>query len=474
MKLPVIPEITLSYIVERLIRDCKNEGFKLNKIALGDEVFGGYKNLQRCLKNERKISDIDCRDLLTKIKTVSGGTQEDLKTRLVSWFPMLNVYQTVEEMESIITANLMKTASSDVHIPPSDLTSTQFLQLCMRNDSPIKCIKIAAQTGWSWLDNQEKNTLLTKLAVNGVKIQVISNPASAIISKMAKAMWDSSKALRYMGLNQTIAKWHTYEQSYQTIHLRITEYPLLHQTLIVEFEDGSAEIMLRDYTYGLPIGHHSPHKQITSSNPNYYYYKTEFDFLWDSSETYDTWYASLPEPDEQIQPGNYLLLYESHEKEHPVSAANSTNWIYSALSIAADNTATLKVNISIPPSFETMEFIENYEYSYHGNLKLTGHNIFISLSDNEQQEVVHISLSRPLHDKKRFLGIMTGLSPSGQPVAFKCACIEASLLSKLNYPLLSTLLRSHNREWNDNLLVLENQDINLFYSDKLFSDKTDL
>lgn len=37
---------------------------------------------------------------------------------------------------------------------------------------------------------------------------------------------------------------------------------------------------------------------------------------------------------------------------------------------------------------------------------------------------INISLSRPLGDKKHFLGILNTLSLAGDPVAFKCACIE--------------------------------------------------
>lgn len=130
-----------------------------------------------------------------------------------------------------------------------------------------------------------------------------------------------------------------------------------------------------------------------------------------------------------------------------------------------DNLVILKTNIC--DSLDSFDSSDYCEYSYQGNLKTSRSNIFISLYDNEQQESINISLSRPLGDKKRFLGILSALSPAGNPVAFKCACIEESIISKINYSMLYTLLCNSNREWKDTLMVLETHDINLFYSDKI-------
>ena len=133
-----------------------------------------------------------------------------------------------------------------------------------------------------------------------------------------------------------------------------------------------------------------------------------------------------------MKPGHYVLVCPSHGR----GSEDHSKWVYSALSISEDNTASLKVNIAA--SSDAIEPNNDGEYSYQGSLKLARNHIFLSLYDNEQQEAINISFVRPLHEKERFIGIMTALSPSGhQPVAFKCACIGRSILPKLNCQTLS-------------------------------------
>lgn len=155
---------------------------------------------------------------------------------------------------------------------------------------------------------------------------------------------------------------------------------------------------------------------------------------------------------------------------HANITEDDNKWIFSALSISGQNTASLKVNIN--ERIESIDSDKYWEYSYQGNLKLTRNTIFISLYDDSQQEEINISLVRPLHTKDRFIGIMSALSPSGQPVAFKCACVGRSLLPRIDYRSLKRLLGHDNKEWGKDLLVIENQDINMFYSDRILSDKS--
>ena len=75
--------------------------------------------------------------------------------------------------------------------------------------------------------------------------------------------------------------------------------------------------------------------------------------------------------------------------------------------------------------------------------------------------------SRPLYDKERFLGIMTALSPNGQPVAFKCVCVSQSILQRLDIQQLKQILSNNNQEWNNTLMILEEKDINNFYSNRI-------
>lgn len=458
-KFPHTNDISLT----SLSHNCKIE-YGMNIGDFERSIFNASGWLSRIKRKKAKMDNLHYQHLFDLLKEESGGTSESFALLMKSWYPSLSVYTTEEEIKTIIRANIDGT--TDKLIKDSVLGAKQLLQSCIENNLPIKCVKIAAHTGWKWFEDRERTDLLTELAKSNISIQVIGNPSSPTMHKIAGAMSNSVDELRYMGFNNTLSKWHDYEQAFPSISLRVTTYPVLRQTLIVEFEDGTSKAFIRDYTYGSPVEHTSPHKQISSSNPDYKYYKNEFEFLWENAETYETWHNSLPEPEESIQSNNYILLYPSHARTDS-SIRNVSNWIYSALSINSDNTASLKVNIS-----NSFESIKHWEYSYTGSLKLTRNNIFISLVDNECQEKIHISLARPLHHKDRFLGIMTGLSPSGQPVAFKCACIGRSILPNLDYEILYELLCNHNKEWKDTLLVLENQDINLFYSDKILSERS--
>lgn len=454
---PVLSEITLDSIAE----NCKYE-FGIHKGDFEQSVFNAGGWLSRIRRGKSKINDFYFQKMFNLIKANS----DSFVTTMKSWYPSLSGCTTETDIIEIVKANLAGIASvtSQASISSSlNINSKQFLNECLQYSSSIECIKMAAQTGWRWFDDHERTDLLIQLAQNNIKIQVIGNPTSSTMKKIARAMRDSSKELRYMGLNRTLAKWHDYEMTYPSIQFRVSDYPILRQTLIVIFKDKSSRALIRDYAYGSPVESSAPHKQVSCTDPDYRYYYDEFEFLWDNSQTYEQWYETLPRSEETMQPGNYILMYPSHDR----ISEHDSRWIYSALSITDKNTAALSVNIT--------DSLDSFaEYTYQGDLRLTRNCIFITLHDDDHQEEINISLVRPLHTQKdRFIGIITGLSPSGQqPLAFKCACVGRSLLSKINYNALNQLLSHNNKEWDDNLLVLENPDINMFYSDHIFYEKS--
>ena len=462
---PQISEITIDNIAEH----CRNT-FGVNKGEFEQTVFHAGGWLSRIRRGKSKMSDYHYQQMFNLLKSKSGGDSRSFVSEMQYWYPSLKSYTNENDIAAVIRANLESRASGTAKCTMDesehDLNNLQFLKTCLAHDSPIKCIKMAAQTGWRWFDDHERTNLLTQLAQKEIAIQVIGNPSSPVMKKIAGTMRDPAKKLRYMGLNDTLAKWHDYEKAYPHIKFRVSEYPIFRQTLIVEFEDNSSRGFFRDYAYGSPIKCSSPHRQVSSGELDFNYY-SEFEFLWGHAQTYEQWYAALPEPEETLKPSHYVLVYPSHGR----GSEDHSKWVYSALSISEDNAASLKVNIAA--SSDAIESNNDGEYSYQGSLKLARNHIFLSLYDNEQQEAINISFVRPLHEKERFIGIMTALSPSGhQPVAFKCACIGRSILPKLNYQTLNKLLSHNNRVWDDNLLVLEDQDINLFYSDRLLTDRS--
>ncbi|MCQ2559468.1 MAG: hypothetical protein MJ157_01955, partial [Clostridia bacterium] len=210
-----------------------------------------------------------------------------------NWYPFLKQYNNEDEIKNKIKASIELSIKAELNkITPTqvNLSNKQFLEDCLEYNSPIKCIKMAAQTGWYWFDDHERTDLLTRLIQKNITIQVIGNSASAI-ENIAVTMRDPDpqKQLRYTGFNNTLAKWHEYEKIYPNLELRVSDYPVLRKTLIVEFEDNFSRVLIRDYAYGSPADEFSPHTQMSCNDLNYNYYYVEFEFLWNEAKTYEQW-----------------------------------------------------------------------------------------------------------------------------------------------------------------------------------------
>ena len=343
--------------------------------------------------------------------------------------------------------------------------SFRFLQSCMKYDSPIKAVNMAYQTGWSWFSENIRMDLIDKIAKKGIPIRIIANPES-VIKKIGFSMRDSEKELRYKGFNETLEEWRKYEKAYDSMSLRISDYPVLRKTIIVEFEDGSVKALLRDYNYGVPADDNSPYAELDEKNVALECYRVEFDFLWNHAKTYDEWRTSEPKQEEILAPEKYLLIHSSYKKNNYLSENENSEWCYLALSIEENNVAKLRrSNLNWND-----EDIDNADYTYTGSVKLTRKNIFISLEDVDHQEDVNIILLRPLRENSRYIGIITGLNPAtGQPVAVKCACINRTSFKNLNVDLLNKLLCG--TEKSSSITIIDDEAVNLFYSDKIFTEK---
>ncbi len=460
-KYPLIEKISF----KDLFQKCKSE-YSLARYKIAKEhLFVSDKTLQRLSDGEKEFDKDICKGMLDLIKRKSGGTSALFVSKMIEWYPELSGYATESEIREIITANLNGTASYDesLNSVTPRLSSIQFLQSCLDDEFKVKCVKMAYQTGWLWFDDRKRTNLLIHISKSGIPIQVIANPES-VIKDIAYTMSDPAMLLRYMGFNETLATWHKYECAYKNIHLRISRYPILRKSLIVEFEDGSSKAIFGDYAYGSPVKYAPPYLQLANSDTSFEYYYNEFQYLWDKSVSYSKWYKSLPKPEEIIPPNDYLLLYPSHE----IAAETHREWIYSALSIGENNEVKLRVNISNLEKISDPKTSIPCEYEYTGRLKSTGKHLFISLYDDAQQENITLTLFHRYPDNSRFFGIMTGLSPLGQPAAFKCACIGRSAVSRINFQALKKLLCSQNKDWNNTLMILEQRDINLFYSERIF------
>lgn len=466
--IPLIEDLTLSYIGDLI---CAN--FDYRKEHLGSFIFQSSKTFQRKAHQGAKISKTDVDKLITNMTNkLCDGDKEIFYALLKEWFPSLQAYDIDnkhENLRNIFIANLMRTSSPQNFSTPSILDNTSlstvsFFQSCLEYTSPIKCLKISLLTGWNWFRDNEKLNLLTDLANKGVTIFFIGNPMSSVLKNILLAMRNPDLELRYGEANATLSEWHKYETAYPNIHLHIsTDYPILHQSYIVEFSDGSERILLRDYTYGTSVQELTPRQLSKDYSPDYSYYKNEFQFLWNRSIAYDEWKRSLPPTEETLPIGDYILIYPSHQSK----SSDNLKWIYCKLSIKENNIVSMLVNISNINAFPDCG--DNWEYAYTGKAKLTKKIIYITLHGNEQEELRYISIPIPIRNFNRYIGLMSALTPSGiAPIAFKFACIDYSLLSKINYPYLHALLSNNSQTYPNSLTILEPYDIEQFYSNSIF------
>ena len=163
----------------------------------------------------------------------------------------------------------------------------------------------------------------------------------------------------------------------------------------------------------------------------------------------------------------YRLFTIYHKKDNDSICFSENTFVISSLQIGNNNDVKLEVN-SAYGNIPNLTHIEP-EYIYHGTAKITGNNIFITLSDATEAETVSLTISKPLHDKKRFLGIMTAVSEHAQPVAYKFACVDPHIIKDIDVQQLSKILMHRNENWGSNLMILEERDIDLFYSNNIFS-----
>lgn len=463
---PLIEGLTLERIGNILC-----DRYKYKKIALGDFIYCSAKTFSRKATGKSKVFKKDVDNLIESLTgSLCGGSETAFYKLIKEWFPALNSFHSPRDIRIVFTANLMGTACDDtlgntLVSYDNSLTTLNFFQSCLEQDSPIKCIKLSAHTGWSWFDDTKKRKLFKLLADNGIEILIIGNSMTPAIENIILSLREPEKELYYKGVNAMISEWHKFETFYPNIKLHIsTNYPALHQLYLVEFADGSAQARIRDYVYQSPT-EKIPPRRLTNNESEYECYNAEFQFLWDNGLTYDDWKRSLPKPKEPLPTGSYILMYPSHQKED----TPTSKWIYCELSISDNHKISMKVNV--PKENITANSIKKWEYSYDGDANVTGKMIFISLNDESHEESITISIPRPVRDVDRYIGIMNALNPSGNaPVSFKFACFKRSLLSQIDYTRLQSLLTINNQMYNNNLMIIEAQDTDLFYSDKIFSE----
>ena len=453
-------EISLDNIADY----CKKSFKNCNRTRFSKKIFGYDAKLSRVIKDQAKMTDNEYKKMFEFIKVNSGGTTASFVDQLHSWFPALRKFKTEEEIICKIKSELEGNPLGDdiiIEDMGSKYGTIEFIRFCTENNSSIKNLYMVAQTGWEWLDDKELNSVLMELAHNGKTIIVVTNPETETTKSIANAIKDEKMKLRYMSLNETLAKWHAYEKEFKNIEFRVSPLPILHQTIIIELEGGSAYALVRDYIYDSPVSLTTSHKYSKNKDSDYNLYYKEFNYLRLHAQSYEEWLKSSPMMYEEMHIRDYVLVYPVHKE----TKNKGMSWVFSSLSIEKNNNVSLKANMS--DTHEAFCTANQCEYEYHGIINLSPKMIFLSMTDAKQVERVSISFAR-LMNYDRFIGILTALSPGGVPLSFKCACFDEKYLNRIDYDNLFRLLVLNNTETNNNLIKIDSEDMEEFYSDKIF------
>lgn len=154
--------------------------------------------------------------------------------------------------------------------------------------------------------------------------------------------------------------------------------------------------------------------------------------------------------------GDYMIVYFSELK------GGKKHLIISKMNISPNGTVVLYNNIRNGKN-------EDAEYSYHGICKIEENIIYIYLNNDFSNEKATIYFMRPVGDLGRYIGLFLALSSNLVPICIKIACFRdgIDLDSEVNKDLLKNILMSNNVNWENNMLIVEEQQKHLFYSDEM-------
>lgn len=152
--------------------------------------------------------------------------------------------------------------------------------------------------------------------------------------------------------------------------------------------------------------------------------------------------------------GKYDLLYYSELR------SGNQRIIKSKLVIMQDGMAILYNNIK--------NDISDAEYIYHGVCNILENVIYIFLNNEFSGEKATIYFIKSGGDANRYIGLFTALSSNMVPICIKIAAFREELFNKgINENLLRDIITSNNTIWENNMLIIEEAQKHLFFSDDI-------
>lgn len=160
----------------------------------------------------------------------------------------------------------------------------------------------------------------------------------------------------------------------------------------------------------------------------------------------------------------------SSDKMDPWLSGNYNVFYYSALKSQGKRLIKSKLVIDTSGSVTFYNnLLENKsEYSYHGVCINEENTLYIYLKNDYSSERAVMHLIKPVGNLQRLMGLFTALSSNSVPVCVKICCFHESInLEQLNSNFLGKVLCTANTIWNDGILIVEEEQKHLFFSDEI-------
>jgi hypothetical protein len=152
--------------------------------------------------------------------------------------------------------------------------------------------------------------------------------------------------------------------------------------------------------------------------------------------------------------GEYHVLYYSALK------GRENRLIHSKLIIKNDGQVVFYNNIKTD--------IADAEYTYHGVCSIDENVLYIHLKNDFSNERATMYYIRSVGNLNRFIGLFIALSSNLIPICIKLACFKEELYKKgINQELFKDIITSTNINWENDMLIIEEHEKHLFFSDDI-------
>lgn len=162
-------------------------------------------------------------------------------------------------------------------------TYESFYEYMFSEKDNIECIEIACHSGYKWLYDTKRITMLTDYLSNGGKLHLIINSVDAV-ETIACHIRNPEKY--YIGFKENIDNWKRFADRHpESVELVVSNIPILHS--YVNFRAKISErsrMIVIFYTYSNSNLSKNHLLFLNYDSPHYTLFQEEFDYLWKNKD----------------------------------------------------------------------------------------------------------------------------------------------------------------------------------------------